>query len=51
MSETGIENDTPYASRVAKRAEAGVGLLIAFVLVYTAAAVVVFLDLLVWRPA
>lgn len=50
MSETGIENDTPYASRVAKRTEAGTGLLIAFVLVYIMAVAVVFLDMVMWRP-
>lgn len=50
MSETGIEDDARY-TRIVERAEAGTGLLIAFVLVYIAAAVVVFLDLLVWRPA
>lgn len=49
MSETNIENDARY-KRIVERTEAGVGLLIAFALVYIAAIAVVFLDLLVWRP-
>jgi hypothetical protein len=49
MSETNIENDARY-KRIVERAEAGVGLLLAFVLVYIAAIVVVFLDMMMWRP-
>ena len=49
MSETNIENDARY-KRIVERTEAGTGLLIAFALVYTAAAAVVLMDLLVWRP-
>ena len=46
MSETGIEEAREY--RVQKRVESGVSLLW-WLAVYTAAVVVVLLDVLVWR--
>ena len=49
MSETNIENDARY-KRIVERAEAGTGLLIAFVLVYITAVAVVMLDMVMWRP-
>lgn len=48
MSETGIENEREY-TRVTKRVEAGVHLLV-WVVLYGIAVVVLLLDLLVWRP-
>ncbi len=49
MSETNIENDARY-KRTVERAEAGVGLLVSFVVVYIIAIVVVMLDMVMWRP-
>ena len=47
MSETGIEQEREY--KILERVDAGVGLLW-WVLIYGCAVVVLFLDLMYWRP-
>lgn len=48
MSETGIEDDARY-TRIVERIDATPGLLM-WLAIYGVAVVVVFMDLLVWRP-